>query len=157
MKKYKMESLVGIFVIIGLFGVGYLTVNLGKISLFGDNSYPLYAQFSSVSGLRAGSPVEILGIEVGRVERLTIDEDKQMALAKLRIKKDVKVFDDAIASIKTAGLIGDKFIKIEPGGGGDIIKPGGMITETASPLDIEELISKYAFGDIKKDTENESE
>jgi phospholipid/cholesterol/gamma-HCH transport system substrate-binding protein len=154
MKKFKMESIVGIFVVIGLFAVGYMTIKLGKVSLLGDDSYPLYARFISVSGLRAGSPVEMLGIEVGRIEQLTVDQDKQMALAELRIKKGIKVFDDANASIKTSGLIGDKFIRIEPGGSGDIIKPGGMITETAAPLDMEDLVSKYAFGDVKKGDKN---
>jgi len=150
MKTYKMESVVGIFVVIGLLAVGYMTIKLGKVSLFGDDTYPLYARFSSVSGLRVGNPVEMLGIVVGRIEGLSIDQNKQMALVELKIKKGVKVFDDGNASIKTAGLIGDKFIKIEPGGSGEVVKPGGMITETAAPLDIEDLISKYAFGDAKK-------
>jgi phospholipid/cholesterol/gamma-HCH transport system substrate-binding protein len=154
MNKFKMESIVGIFVVIGLFAVGYMTIKLGKVSLLGDDSYPLYARFTSVSGLRAGSPVEMLGIEVGRIERLTVDQDKQMALVELRIKNGIKIFDDANASIKTSGLIGDKFIRIEPGGSGDIIKPGGMITETAAPLDIEDIVSKYAFGDVKKADKN---
>ncbi len=156
MKKYKMESIVGIFVVIGILAVGYMTIKLGKVSLLGDDSYPLYARFTSVSGLRAGGPVEMLGIEVGRIERLTVDQDKQMALVELRIKKGIKVFDDASASIKTAGLIGDKFIRIEPGGSGDIIKPGGTITETSAPLDMEDIISKYAFGDVKKGDKSET-
>ena len=156
MKKYKIESIVGIFVVIGILGVGYMTIKLGRVSLLGNDSYSLYARFTTVSGLRVGSPVEMLGIEVGRIERLNIDQSKQMALVELKINKGVKVFDDANASIKTAGLIGDKFIKIDPGGSGDTIKPGGMITETAAPLDIEELISKYAFGDVKKSNTDEN-
>jgi len=151
-----MESVVGIFVVIGLLCVGYMTVKLGKVSLFGDDYYSLYARFSSVSGLRVDSPIEINGIEAGRVAQLSIDPEKQVALVELKIKKGIEVYDDAIASIKTSGLIGDKFVKIDPGGGGDILKPGGTITETTSPLDIEDLISKYVFGDItkgdKKDT-----
>lgn len=151
-----MESVVGIFVVIGLLFVGYMTVKLGKVSLLGDDYYPLYASFSSVSGLRGDSPVEINGIEAGRVERLSIDQEKQMALVELKIKKGTKVYDDASASIKTAGLIGDKFVKIDPGGSGDILKPGGIITETSSPLDIEDLISKYVFGDVTKDDKKET-
>jgi len=149
MKKYRMETIVGIFVIIGLLAVAYMTVKLGKVDLFGENYYSLYAQFTSVSGLRVGSPVEILGIEVGRVEEMTIDSEKQMAVVELKIRKDIPVYNDAIASVKTSGLIGDKFIQIDPGGSGDILKPGGMITETTSPLDIEELIGKYVFGEVK--------
>jgi len=156
MKKYSLETIVGIFVVIGLLCIGYMTIKLGKIPIFGGDYYFLYARFSSVSGLRVDSPVEINGIEVGRVEQLNIDQDKQIAMAKLRIGKGIKVYEDATASIKTSGLIGDKLIKIDPGGGSDILKPGGMITETNSPLDIEDLIGKYVFGDLKKDDKKES-
>jgi len=151
MKKYSIESVVGIFVVIGLLCVGYMTIKLGKVSLFGDNYYPLYAAFSSVSGLRGDSSVEIDGIEVGRVARLSINQEKQMASVELKIRKGIKIYDDAIASVKTSGLIGDKFIKIDPGGGGDILNPEAATTETSSPLDIEDIISKYVFGDIKKE------
>ncbi len=145
-----METVVGIFMIVGLFFVGYMTIKLGKISLFGNDYYPLYAHFGSVSGLKVDSPVEIYGIEVGQIERLTIDKEKQTALAELRVKKDIAVYDDARATIKTSGLIGDKFVNIDPGGGGDILKPGGTITETSSPVDLEDLIGKYIFGDVSK-------
>jgi phospholipid/cholesterol/gamma-HCH transport system substrate-binding protein len=156
MKKYSQETIVGIFMVIGLLCIGYMTIKLGKVPLFGGDYYSLYARFASVSGLRVDSPVEIGGIEVGRVEQLSIDQENQVALVKLRIGKNIKVFDDASASIKTAGLIGDKLVKIEPGGAGEVLKPGGTITETNSPMDIEELISKYAFGDIKKDNKEEN-
>jgi phospholipid/cholesterol/gamma-HCH transport system substrate-binding protein len=156
MKKYSMETVVGIFVVIGLLCVGYMTVKLGKVSLFGDDYYPLFVRFVSVSGLRTDSPVEIFGIEVGRIERLTIDKEKQTALVELRVRKDIEVYDDARATIKTSGLIGDKFVNIDPGGGGDILKPGGTITETGLPLDIEDLVSKYVFGDIKKGDKEET-
>ncbi len=157
MKKYSMESVVGIFVVIGLLCAGYMTIKLGKVSLFGDEYYVLYARFGSVSGLRVDSPVEMNGIEVGRVDRLSMDQEKQAALVALKIKKGVKVYDDAIASIKTAGLIGDKFIKIDPGGSGEILKPGGTIIDTTSPIDIEELIGKYVFGDVKKNNKEEAQ
>jgi len=160
MKKYKMETIVGIFVVIGVLGIGYMALTLGEVSFIGDDSYLLYARFASVSGLKTGSPVEMLGLEVGKVERLSIAQDQQMAVAEMKIKKGVKVYDDAIASVKTAGLIGDKYIQIDPGGSGTILTSGGTITETSSPLDIEELIAKYAFGDVgksKKDEKKDSE
>lgn len=156
MKKYSIETVVGIFMVIGLVSMAYMTVKLGKVSLLGDDYYSLYAHFGSVSGLRVGNPVEIGGIEVGLVEQMSIDQEEQVAVVELKIRKDIKVYDDAIASIRTAGLIGDKFVKIDPGGSGDILKPGGAITETTSPLDLEDLISKYAFGDIEKDDKKES-
>jgi phospholipid/cholesterol/gamma-HCH transport system substrate-binding protein len=125
--------------------------------LFGDDTYSLYARFSSVSGLRPGTSVEVYGIEVGRVTSLKLDEERQMAVVRMKINKEVKVYDDCTAAIKTAGLIGDKYVKIDPGGAGAILKPGGMITQTSVPTDIEDLIGKYAFGDVKKEPERSPE
>ncbi|MDQ7788239.1 MAG: outer membrane lipid asymmetry maintenance protein MlaD [Thermodesulfovibrionales bacterium] len=156
MKKYSLETVVGIFVVAGLLCVAYMTVKLGKVSLIGDEYYSLHARFASVSGLRVGNLIEIGGIEVGRVERLSIDQEDQMSVVELKIRKGIKVYDDASASIRTAGLIGDKFVKIEPGSTGELLKPGGIIAETTSPMDLDELIGKYAFGDIKKDDIKES-
>lgn len=151
MKKYSTETIVGIFVVIGILCVGYMTVKLGKASFLGDDSYILYARFPSVSGLRPGSVVEIHGIEAGKVGRLSIDQAKQMALVELKIHKGIKVYDDATATIKSAGIIGDKFVKVDPGGSGEVLKPGTTIVDTSTPPDIEELIGKYAFGDVKKE------
>lgn len=150
MKKYAMETTVGIFVAIGLLCVGYMTVKLGDVGLLGDASYPLYAKFTSVSGLRAGSAVDMYGIQIGRVENLTMDQENGMAVVALSINKGIKIYDDAVASIKTEGLIGDRYVGIDPGGSEDVLKPGDTITETTPPLDIGELIGKYAFGDAKK-------
>ena len=151
MKKYAMETTVGIFVVIGLLCIGYMTVKLGNIGFFGQDTYPLIARFSSVQGLRDGSSVEMLGIDIGRVQKLTMDQKRQLAVVEFRIKKGIKIYDDAIASIKTEGLIGDRYVSIDPGGASDVLlRPGGVITETNSPTDIQELISKYAFGDVEK-------
>jgi phospholipid/cholesterol/gamma-HCH transport system substrate-binding protein len=150
MKKYTMETIVGIFVVIGLLCIGYMTVKLGKVDFLGDNSYSLIAKFTSVAGLRVGNPVNILGIEVGRVDKITMDQANQKAVVEIRIKKGVKVYDDAIASIKTEGLIGDKYLSIDPGGGGTLLADRGVITNTQAAINIEEMISKYAFGEVKK-------
>jgi phospholipid/cholesterol/gamma-HCH transport system substrate-binding protein len=153
MKKYSMETMVGVFVVIGLVCVGYMAVKLGKLSLFGEETYPLYARFASVSALREGGAVEIFGIDVGTVRRLSIDSEKQMALVEMRVNKGVKIYDDATATLKTSGLIGDKFVKIDPGGAGELLKPGGTITETSVTPDVEDLVGKYAFGDVNKDSQ----
>lgn len=150
MKKYAMETTVGIFLVFGLLCIGYMTVKLGHVSLLGDNTYSLFARFTTVSGLRAGSPVNMLGIEVGRVGRLTMDQKDQKAVVEIKIQKDIKVYDDAIVSIKTEGLIGDMFLSIDPGGAGKLLGPGGTITETQPAVDIVDLIGKYAFGEVKK-------
>ncbi len=150
MLKYKNETVVGIFVVIGLVCVGYMTAKLGNVSLFGDSTYTLYARFTSVSGLRTGNPVEMLGIEIGRVAGFEMDQENLQALVALKINDGIKIYGDAIASIKTAGLIGDKYVSIDPGGADDLLKPGDTITETESPIDLGEAISKYAFGDVEK-------
>ena len=150
MKKYAMETTVGLFLVFGLLCIGYMTLKLGHVSLLGDNTYPLFARFTTVSGLRAGSPVSMLGIEVGRVGRLTMDQKDQKAVVELRIQKGIKVYDDAIASIKTEGLIGDMFLSLDPGGAGKPLGPGETIIETQPPIDIAGLIGKYAFGEVKK-------
>jgi phospholipid/cholesterol/gamma-HCH transport system substrate-binding protein len=150
MQRYSKESVVGIFVLIGLACIGYMTVKLGDIGLFEDDTYTLMARFSKVTGLKAGSTVNMLGLEIGRVGKMHMDQDKQMAVVELRIQKGVRVYEDAIASIKTEGLIGDRYVSIDAGGGGAELKPGDTITETEAPTDIMDMVSKYAFGDVKK-------
>ena len=153
MKKYAMETTVGIFVVIGLLGVAYMTVKLGHVSLLGEKTYPLYAPFTTVSGLRVGSPVDMLGIEVGRVERISMDQKNLKAIVEIRIQNGIQVYDDAIASIKTEGLIGDKYLSLDPGGGGTLLGPGGTITETQPAVDVVDLVGKYIFGGVKKPEE----
>ncbi|MCJ7640712.1 MAG: outer membrane lipid asymmetry maintenance protein MlaD [Desulfobacterales bacterium] len=150
MRKYHHEAVAGIFVVIGLLCVGFMAVKLGKVNLLGDDTYPLRARFTAISGLRVGNPVEMLGIEIGRVTGFDVDQKDQMAVVQLRIRKDIIIFNDAIASIKTAGLIGDKYISIDAGGAGEILKPDGTITETEASIEIGDLIRKYAFGEVKK-------
>ncbi len=149
MKKYSMETLVGIFVFIGLLCVGYLTVKLGKMQLLGDNYYTIYAKFESVSGLKKDTSIEIAGVQVGRVSNITLDPEEQVAVVTMKIKKNVPVSDDSIASIKTSGLIGDKYIKISPGGSDTLLHDGDILTETESAIDLEDLISKYIFGSVQ--------
>jgi len=148
MKKTSMETAVGIFVVIGIVCVGYLTVKLGKMELIGDNYYPVYARFRSVSGLKMGGYVEMAGVQIGKVDSISLDHEKKTALVEMKILKEVILSDDVIASVTTAGLIGDKYINLSPGGSETILKPGDMITETESAVNLEELISKYVFGSM---------
>jgi phospholipid/cholesterol/gamma-HCH transport system substrate-binding protein len=150
MRKYSKETVVGIFVVIGLVCIGYMTIQLGELGILEDDTYPLIARFSQVTGLRSGSSVNMLGLDVGRVGKMTMDQEKQQAVVELRIKKGVKVYDDAIAAIKTEGLIGDRYVSVDPGGSGEALKPGDAIVETQAPTDIMDLVSKYAFGEVKK-------
>jgi phospholipid/cholesterol/gamma-HCH transport system substrate-binding protein len=150
MQKYSKETIVGVFVLVGLACIGYMTVKLGDVGLFGDDTYSLTARFSKVTGLRSGSIVNMLGLEIGRVGKLAIDQEKQQAVVELRIRKGIKIYDDAIASIKTEGIIGDRYVSVDAGGGGTLLKPGDAIVETEAPADLMDLVSKYAFGDVKK-------
>ena len=104
MKKYSVETVVGIFVVIGLICVAYMTIKLGKVSLLGDNYYSLYANFSSVSGLRVGNPIEIDGIEVGRVENLVFDQEKQAAVAELKIGRTSRYTMTPVRQLKLPDL-----------------------------------------------------
>ena len=153
MKKYSKETLVGIFVVVGLFLIGYMTVKLGNVGFLGENKYTLTARFNTVSGLRVGNPINMIGMEIGRVAKFTMDQDNQQAIVLLEINKGIDIYDDAIASIKTEGLIGDKYISIDAGGGGDLLADGDSITDTESPTDIMDLVSKYAFGDVGEEEE----
>lgn len=144
----KKETAVGVFVLIGLLCVAYLTIKLGRMELSGADGYTVYARFASVSGLRPGAEVEIAGVRIGRVASIRLDPDKPLAVVALHLNKDVHLTDDVIASVKTSGLIGDKYINLTPGGSGDKLESGATITDTESALDIEELISKYVFGKV---------
>jgi len=149
MKKTSVETAVGVFVMIGLISVAYMTIKLGKMEWFGDGYYLLDARFDSVSGLKTGAQVDMAGVEIGQVADIRLDNERQVAVVQLKIREDVMLTDDVIASVKTSGLIGDKYIRLTPGGSDRILKPGGMIIDTESALDIEELVSKYVFGDAE--------
>lgn len=146
MSKTSVETAVGVFVLMGLICVGYLTIKLGKMELLGDAYYTLNARFDSVSGLKKGAQVDMAGVQIGKVESITLDKQRQVALVKLQVKNDVELTDDVIASVKTSGMIGDKYIRLIPGGSDEKLENGDLITETESALDIEELVSKYVFG-----------
>jgi len=107
---FKLETIVGLFLVIGIICFAYLAIKLGKIDLFHQNSYEIHALFSSISGLKEGANVEMAGVKIGTVKRVTLDPQKYEADVYLTINKDVRITSDAIASIKTAGIIGDKYI-----------------------------------------------
>ncbi|MCB2168279.1 MAG: outer membrane lipid asymmetry maintenance protein MlaD [Deltaproteobacteria bacterium] len=148
MKKASIETAVGLFVLIGILCVGYLTVKLGKMEILGKDYYSVDAQFDSVTGLKVGANVEMAGVPIGQVEAIALDPERQVARVRLKIQSSVVLTDDTIASVKTAGMIGDKYIKLSPGGSDLILKSGDTIIETESALDLEELISKYVFGGL---------
>ena len=147
MKRFNLEMSVGVFMMVGLLAIAYLTLNLGGLELFGGNYYKVHASFSSVSGLKSGARIEIAGVQVGKVSQITLVDDQ--AMVELSLKPGVKVGSDVFASIRTQGIIGDKFVQLAPGAEEDFLKDGDEITETESAIDLEALISKYVFGKVE--------
>ncbi|MEA2039249.1 MAG: outer membrane lipid asymmetry maintenance protein MlaD [Thermodesulfobacteriota bacterium] len=146
MKRFDLELAVGLFMIAGIICLGYLSIKLGRMELFGGKGYEVHAVFSNSGGLKTGSTVVIAGVEVGRVKQVVLDDYEARVVITLPL--DVKLQDDAIASIKTKGLIGEKYIEITPGGSEELIKPGGLIRETEPAVDLEKLISNFVFGKL---------
>ncbi len=140
------EIVVGLFVLAGVLCAGYLAIRLGKLEAFGNTGYVVYADFANVAGLRRGDSVEIAGVGVGRVDSLTLVEDR--ARLALRIDPGVAIQEDAIASVRARGLIGDKFIAISPGASDRNVPAGGRIRDTESPPDITDLIGRMIGGDV---------
>lgn len=150
MKQSSVELGVGLFVLLGILCVGYLTIRLGEVEVLRDDYYFLNARFTSVTGLKVGAQVEIAGVQVGQVDGIALDYKEHVALVRLKIKAGIQLSDDAIASVQTAGLLGDKYIQLSQGGSDQILKPGDRIVETEPALNIESLIRKYAFGKLDK-------
>lgn len=146
MERSKLNIAVGLFVVLGILALAYLSIKLGRVSLFGGSGYLVIVDFPSVGGLKAGSTVEIAGVEIGRVEDIGLAD--YQARVVLRVDLGVKLQEDSIASIKTKGLIGEKYVRISPGGSDRIIPPNGRIREVEAPVDFEELLSKYIFGKV---------
>lgn len=151
MKQSRLELLVGVFVVLGIAAVAYLTVKLGSGTLLGGDTYTIEARFTNAGGLNPGSSVVVAGVSVGRVEEIRVDAEDFTAIATLRVMSGLKLPTDSMASIKTTGLIGDKYILLAPGADETSLKAGDRITMTESSVDIESLIGKMAFGSVDKE------
>jgi len=145
MKRLTLEMVVGLFLLAGFASFSWIAVKMGDLELFKDETYPITARFLSISGLKEGSAIELAGVTVGKVRRIELDPGEYEAVVHLDINKSVKLQDDSIASIRTAGIIGDKFIKLTPGGSDIYLESGDEIEETESAISLEELVSKYIF------------
>ena len=146
MRKGNLELVVGLFVLLGLGCLAYLAIHLGKMEIMGSG-YQVLVNFDNISGLKKGAAVEVAGVEVGRVESIRLSSGDR-ANVTLRLEPGLKLHDDAIASIRTKGIIGDKFIKLSPGSSEKIVPPGGKIRDTEAAIDLEELISSYIHGKV---------
>lgn len=148
MFKLKKETAVGLFVLMGILAMVYMAVKLGNVQIFTNKYYAIKANFADISGLKANAPVQMFGVKIGFVESIALDQAQGVASVKMLIDNEVKLTDDAIVSVKTNGLIGDKYLKISPGGLGDPVKPGDTLFDTNPSIDLEDLISKFAFGKV---------
>lgn len=147
-RKSGMETAVGVFIVVGIACLAWLSMRLGKVEIGGGNLSPVSAEFASVAGLRAGSTVEIAGVQVGSVEAIDVKEYK--AVVRMRVQRDIGLPEDTIASVRTRGLIGDKYISLSPGASDRMIPAGGKIRETEGALDLEGLIGEFIHGSAKK-------
>jgi phospholipid/cholesterol/gamma-HCH transport system substrate-binding protein len=145
MKKTSLEIVVGAFLLAGFISFSWLAVKMGDINPFQNETYPVTARFTSISGLKEGSTIELAGVVVGKVSQIELDAGDYEAVVHLNIDKTIELTDDSIASIRTSGIIGDKFIKLTPGGSEIMLEAGDEIDETESSISIEELVSKYIF------------
>ena len=139
----RTEISVGLFMILGMACLVYLSVNLGAVEIFGSDRYQVSAVFSSIEGLEPGASVEIAGVPVGKVSAITLEENN--AVVVMEIKKNTQISEDTIASIRTKGVIGDKFVKLSPGGSDIFLEDEDTLIDTESAISLEELISKYIF------------
>lgn len=150
MNSRKLEFVVGLFVLTGLAAVIFLAVRIGGGRLVTGDSYELRARFTNASGLKKGSSVNLAGVTVGEVVRIDLDRRSFVAVATLRLPADLRLDDDSTAAIKSAGLIGEKFLSLKPGASGVQLQPGELIVDTESSVDLEDLISRFAFGSVDK-------
>lgn len=147
MRRFNMETAVGLFLLAGILCLAYLSIRLGKLELNGGDTVQVTARFSSVTGLKAGTDVEIAGIPVGKVDSISIRDFQ--AVVRMRIQRGIGLPDDTIASVKTRGLIGDVYISLSPGASDRMIPPGGRIRETEAAVDLEGLIGQFIHGSAK--------
>ena len=149
MKNSRVEIVVGIFLVLGFLAFGWLAMQLGEVTwLSGSRTYTVFADFDNISGVKSGAEVQIAGVTVGTVTGLALSEYDQ-ARAELQLNREIKLPKDSIASVKSQGIIGDKLIQITLGGDEEEYKEGDVILDTESSVDLESLISKFAFGDVK--------
>lgn len=147
--KNSIEFLVGIFMIAGFLAFGYLALQLGEVTLFSDSTnYTVVAQFDNIAGVKKGASVQVAGVAVGQVGKIWLDDEGYANVA-LLVDKSLQLPTDSMASVKSQGLIGDKFIALSPGGEDELFKNGDLLTDTESSVDIESLISKFAFGSVE--------
>lgn len=139
-KNLTVEFYVGVFAIIGMACLGYLAMNIAGMKILESGFYEITAEFDNISGLESGANVEIAGVPIGEVRQ--IDLNGTSAIVTLKIRDSIPLRTDDIAAIRTKGIIGERYIKVIPGGTEEKVARGGKMTETESALEFEEIIGK---------------
>jgi len=137
---FSLEFFVGLFTMAGVGAAAYLAVGLAGLELNSSDTYLIYAEFDNISGLKYGASVEIAGVPIGAVSDISLKDP--VARVTLKLTRSVKLKDDDIASIRTKGIIGDRYVKVSRGASDKYIEEGGTMTETESVVDIEDVIGK---------------
>jgi len=151
MNTQKIRISVGLFVLVGLAALAFLAVVMGKGQLeLPRSTRAVMARFTNAGGLKPGSTVQIAGVPVGEVKKITLKPDDMSALVTFRVESSLTLDDDTVAAIHSQGLLGEKFIALKPGASGTPLKPGAVIVDTQSTVDLEDLIAKFAFGSTDK-------
>jgi len=143
MKKFDVGIVVGLFVFIGLLCMTYTSIQLGQVDFMNSGNYPIKANFTSVTGLKTDTHVEIAGVKVGKVKSIRLEDYN--AVVTMMINKDIKIQDDAIASVRTKGILGEQYIEISPGGSDIILNPGEMMLDTEPPFDLLSVIKSLVI------------
>jgi len=145
MQQYRrIEVTVGVFVFLGLIAIAWLALKVGQVGGIGESGYTVVASFKDVGGVRKGSDVMLAGVIIGRVDEVKLTNNDHATII-LRIHEDVAITEDAFASVRTKGIIGDRYIRISQGMDDTHLTAGSEIVETEDAINIEDLISKYIF------------
>ena len=139
-RSFTAEFWVGFFAILGCLCFAYLSINLAGMKISNAGYYEVKAEFANIAGLKVGAPVEIAGVRVGEVSKISLNNT--YAVLNMLIKENITLRDDDIAQIRTKGIIGDKYIKIAPGGSPELVKAGDELSETDSAVEFEDIIGK---------------
>jgi phospholipid/cholesterol/gamma-HCH transport system substrate-binding protein len=134
------QFLVGIFGLIGIAALALLSLRLGRVELFPSPGYTIYANFDNISGLKTGDLVEIAGVKVGKVTGISLVENR--ARVSIYTNQGVQIDTDAIAAVKTSGIIGDKYVSIALGPGERMLKAGDTLRQTQSAFVLEDAIGQ---------------
>ncbi|MDQ6976114.1 MAG: outer membrane lipid asymmetry maintenance protein MlaD [Mariprofundaceae bacterium] len=151
MQQYrKVEIIVGLFVCVGIVAIAGLAIKLGQIGGLSTSGYTIDALFSDAGGIRTGGDVMLAGVSIGRVAAVSL-KDNNDAYIQMEIDEGVGISTDAIASIRTKGIIGERYVRITQGADESTLADGDEVEDTESAINIEDLVSKYIFSPDNKD------